>query len=181
MIMDINNLINILGQVKDLKRSGWIKRNISLPESDADHMFSCAFMVLILAKNFDVDRNHCLELALTHDLSEIISGDPTPGEKTKEDKYNSELQAITEISQQLSMPELVDWFKEFEECSSKEAQLVRCIDKLETVMTSAYYDKENRSANKVYDEFSANALKQLEAMGNNFSAEFSRFIQQIKL
>lgn len=181
MTTEFNYLVEILGKIKDLKRSGWIKRKISLPESDADHMFSCAFLVLMLANKCEVDQLRCLQLALVHDLSEIISGDPVPGEKSFEDKYQSELLAITEISQKISMPELIDWFKEFEEGITREAQLVRCLDKLETVMTSAYYDKENRSDTKVFDEFSSYALSQLQNMDNEFSPLISDFIKQIKI
>lgn len=181
MVTEINYLVDILGKIKDLKRSGWIKREVSLPESDADHVFSCAFLVLMLSNKREVDQLHCLQLALIHDLSEIISGDPIPGEKSQENKYQSELQAITEISQKISMPELIDWFKEFEEGATKEAQLVRCIDKFETVMTSAYYDKNNRSDTKVFDEFSSYALSQLQNMNNEFSPLICDLIKQIKI
>ena len=137
-------------------------------------------LVLILADKFDVNRLRCLQLALVHDLSEIISGDPVPGEKSFEDKYQSELLAITEISQKISMPELIDWFKEFEEGITREAQLVRCLDKLETVMTSAYYDKENRSDAKVFNEFSSYAISQLQSSDNEFSSFTTDLIKQIK-
>ena len=36
-IEQINNIINLLGKFKDLKRSGWLQKNVKLPESDADH------------------------------------------------------------------------------------------------------------------------------------------------
>lgn len=176
----IDNLINIMGQVKDLKRSGWIKREISNPESDGEHMFSTAFLVLVLSSHYQLDRCHCLELALTHDLAEIKSGDPTPGEKDEKSKYLDELAAITEISQILSMPQLIDWFEEFEKGESKEAQFVRCLDKLDTVLTAAYYDRNKRSEKSIWDEFSSYGVLKLLQMGNEPATDAVNIIRKIK-
>ena len=74
---EIENIIAILGKMKDLKRSGWIKRQVTNPESDADHSFSVAMLVLLLAPK-ELNLQRCLELALVHDLPEIYSGDYTP-------------------------------------------------------------------------------------------------------
>lgn len=74
---EIENIIAILGKMKDLKRSGWIKRQVTNPESDADHSFSVAVLVLLLAPK-ELNLQRCLELALVHDLPEIYSGDYTP-------------------------------------------------------------------------------------------------------
>ena len=177
----IRNMVHLLGQVKDLRRSGWIKRNIPAPESDGDHMFSTAFLVLALAPKYKVDKCHCLELALTHDLQETIAGDPVPGEKTLQEKYNTELQAMTQISQKLGMPCLVEWFKEFEACETEEAKFVKSLDKLDTCLTAAYYDETRDSTPKVWDEFSKHALKCLEELPSQVSQEASSIIKEIKI
>ena len=57
------NLINFLGRFKDLKRSGWLARKVSSPESDAEHSFSLAFQALLLTPSY-LDRCRCIELAL---------------------------------------------------------------------------------------------------------------------
>ncbi len=177
---DINNIIDVLGQVKDLKRSGWIKRNVSDPESNGDHMFATAFLVLCLADSQKVNPCHCLELALTHDLAEIISGDPVPGEKDAEIKHKEELNAITQISQKLNMPQLVDWFLEFDAEQTEEAKFVRSLDKLETVLTAAYYDNHDRSENKLWSEFSSYAKDCLKQMNTEYSHRAVDMIKQIK-
>lgn len=177
----ISNLIELLGQVKDLRRSGWLKRDVPAPESDGDHMFSTAFLVLFLASDYAVDKLHCLELALTHDLQEIIAGDPTPGEKTEQEKYNSELTAITEISRYLDMPCLVEWFKEFEARETEEARFVKSLDKLDTVLTAAYYDRHRHSDTKVWQEFSTHALKCLKAAPSQISEDACQIINNIKI
>lgn len=176
----INNLIEILGRVKDLRRSGWLERNVPAPESDGDHMFSTAFLVLVLAQNTKLNIQHCLELALTHDLQEIISGDPIPGEKTEQEKYDTELIAISEIADKLNMPCLVEWFKEFEARETEEAKFVKSLDKLDTVLTAAYYDKYRDSEPKVFDEFSKNALNCIHRMPSCISDTACEIINRIK-
>lgn len=180
-MLDFNNLVDTLGKIKDLKRSGWIKREIKNPESDADHMFSTAFLVLILSDRFEVNKCHCLELALTHDIMEIIAGDAVPGEKTKEDKYNDELKAIKKIAIDLNMPHLVDWFEEFEAGKTPEARLVKTCDKLDAAFMAAYYDKNNRSDIKVFDEFSNRALECLVKMNCNEAKFGSDILRAIKM
>ena len=176
----INNLIDILGRVKDLRRSGWVKRNIPVPESDGDHMFSTAFLVLMLAPEYKVNKEHCLELALTHDLQEIITGDPVPGEKTEHEKYEQELAAISQLSEKLQMPCLIEWFKEFEAKQTEESRFVKSLDKLDTVLTAAYYDKHRTSEVKVLEEFSTHALNCLTENPSQVSAQACEIIRDLK-
>ena len=177
----INNLIDVLGQVKDLRRTGWLRRNIQAPESDGDHMFSTAFLVLVLAPNHQVNIQHCLELALTHDLQETLAGDPVPGEKTKQEKYESELVAISQIADKLAMPQLVEWFKEFEARETEEAKFVKSLDKLDTVLTAAYYDRSRNSEPKVWEEFSRNGLNFLREMPSCITEEACELIRKVKI
>ena len=177
----IDSLIDVLGHVKDLRRSGWLKRNIPSPESDGDHMFSTAFLVLVLAPSHQLNVQHCLELALTHDLQETIAGDPVPGEKTLAEKYDSELQAISQIADRLAMPQLVEWFKEFEARETEEAKFVKNLDKLDTVLTAAYYDRNRNSEPKVWEEFSRNGLSFLQAMPSCITEEACEIIRKIKI
>ena len=176
----INNFIEIIGKVKDLRRSGWLKRNVPSPESDGDHMFSTAFLVLLLSPKYQVNKCHCLELALTHDLQEIIAGDPEKKKKTEAEKYDSELKAMTEISQKLNMPELVDWFKEFEAKQTPESLFVKSLDKLDTCLTAAYYDRTRNSEPKVWQEFSNYAKKCLHEINSPVSVEACEIIEKIK-
>ena len=82
--------------------------------------------------------------------------------KSKEEKYAQELAAITEISHALDMPCLIDWFKEFEAKETEEARFVKSLDRLDTAMSAAYYDKNRNSETKVWQEFSVHALNCLQ-------------------
>ncbi len=173
----LKNLITVLGRLKDLKRSGWIKRNVTLPESDADHMFSTAFLTFMLTPD-TLNRAHCLELALTHDLAEIYAGDAVPGEKSAVQKHREEWNAIKKISQELDKTELIELFEEFENCLSREAAFVRCLDKADTVFTAAYYDNNNRSPEKLWAEFSANAINSLKKINSPYAEEVAELIKE---
>lgn len=158
----IDNLILTLGNIKNLRRRGWIKRHVSDPESDADHMYSVALEVLLLAPEH-LDRFHCLELALTHDLPELYASDFTPGEIAAAEKYELELAAARRLAAELNFPQLVEWFAEFEAQKTPEAAFVKCLDKLDNVLTAAYYERSRRSSEGLLREFSAHAAAGISA------------------
>ena len=67
----IKNLIDVLGLVKDLKRTGWVMYGVDGAESDAEHSFGVAMLAMMLAPK-EIDKLKCLELALVHDMADII-------------------------------------------------------------------------------------------------------------
>lgn len=173
-----DNLVTILGKIKDLRRRGWIKRDVCSPESDADHMYSVAVEVLLMAPP-DLDRCHCLELALTHDLPEVYSSDFTPGEIPAEEKHALEQAAAQRLAVELNFPKLAEWFNEYEEQSSPEARFVRCLDKMDNIVTAAYYEREGRTDWPVVSEFSARALDNLAQIGGNGRDACIQVVRQI--
>lgn len=153
---DINEVVKILGEVKALKRSGWLKRSVENPESDGDHQWGVSFLVLLYAsENKNLDLLKCLKLAIVHDVQEIISGDPTPlDDITPEDKYFGEYAAVVKIAGKLNYPELVVLFEEFEAQETLEAKFVKALDKLETVCQAKFYDDNHKSPTPLMPEFS---------------------------
>ena len=153
-----------MGKFKELKRNGWIKRNVNDPESDAEHSFSLAFMVLLLCPE-NLNKLRCLELALIHDLAEFYAGDYTPEDDiSTEEKYNKELDAIKLLAKELSYPKLIDLFNEYEAQVTKESLFIKGLDKIDNVLTASYYDKYNRSEYKLVPEFGRHALKCLQTI-----------------
>ena len=149
----INNLVEILGKFKDLKRSGWLMFNVNLPESDADHSFGVALLTTILAPH-NLNKQKCMELALIHDLAEIYAGDITPHDNiSKEDKNKLEREGAIRIAKELNWPELIGLAEEYNDKKTPEARFVSLIDKLETLMSAKYYTKNKRSAANFLDEF----------------------------
>lgn len=176
----IENIISAFGKMKDLKRSGWIKREVEKPESDAEHCYSVAMLAWLLAPK-ELNREHCLELALTHDLAEIYSGDYTPVDNiSKEDKYRLEFEGICKLASELEKPELVELFKEFEARETPEASFVYCLDKLDNIITASWYDKNHRSPQKLLPEFSNYAHRCISAIDNDQLSEIKEILSYIR-
>lgn len=160
---DINEVIKVLDEIKALKRSGWIKREVETPESDADHQWGVSFLVLLYAsedKNLDLLK--CLKLAVVHDIHEFISGDYTPDDEiTPEDRYLSEYAAVVKIAGRLNYPELVAMFEEFEAQETPEAKFVKSLDRLETACQAKFYDDNGKSSAPLMPEFGEYAKKKI--------------------
>lgn len=167
----IENIITILGKMKDLKRSGWLKRRVETPESDAEHSFSVAMLAWLLAPA-ELDRCRCLELALTHDLVEIYSGDYTPVDNiSPEEKHQRELQAAHRLAAELQQPRLLELFSEYEAKETKESIFINGLDKLDNVITAAWYDDRQRAPNPLLPEFSNYAKRRITALPDSETAQ----------
>jgi putative hydrolase of HD superfamily len=70
-------LSGIIGRVKHLPRTGWLRSGIVDCESVASHMYRMAVLAFML-NDGSVDRDKCIRMALVHDLAESIVGDITP-------------------------------------------------------------------------------------------------------
>ena len=158
-------LSEICGTLKTLKRTGWVRSNIPLPESDSDHMHRCAMCTLLLSqptsreddyeanKNSKyhpskVDQTKLLKMALTHDLCEALAGDITPFCSTElvNSKHEKERSSMLKISNLIGNPlgkELYDLWKEYEEQLTIEAIYCKDIDKFEMVMQAFEYEKKH--------------------------------------
>ena len=83
--MPLIDFFHEIGSLKDLKRTGWLMRKVSNPESVADHSFRTAVMALILAPRLKLNTEKCLKMAVLHDLAEARIGD-IPGREKEEDQ-----------------------------------------------------------------------------------------------
>jgi len=171
--IQIQNLANILGKMKSLKRTGWVKRQVKNPESDAEHSYSLAMLALLLApKNLDLLK--CLKLALIHDLPEIFCGDLLPGELPKSEKEKLELNAMQKIACDLNMPELTELFTEYEQHKTPEAEFVWALDRLDNVFTARFYENEQNIS--LVKEFTLGAKSRI---GNLSQKSLSKRLQKI--
>ena len=108
-------------------------------ESTAEHTWRLCLMVMLLEKQYpDVDVLRLIKICIIHDLGEAISGDIAAVDqvegmdKSKEERADLEL-LISPLSEDLQSEILVLW-DEYENASSKEAQLAKAFDKLETIL-----------------------------------------------
>lgn len=150
---NLSYLINILGKLKELQRTGWINKGIENAETVAAHSHGVALLALLFAPQH-LDKEKCLKLALIHDIQEALVGDITPFDGvSEEEKAQREKAAVKEISQKLHFAELEDLFAEYEENKTKEARFVRDLDRLDGVMQAKYYDNNKRGQKLAFDEF----------------------------
>jgi putative hydrolase of HD superfamily len=155
----LEELMCVLGRLKDLPRSGWLRKNVEGPESVAAHSYGVILLTFLLAPS-DLDKYKCLKMAIIHDLQEALVGDITPFDGvTKKEKNNLEKQAVKELAKKLDFPELENLFSEYEAMKTPEAIFVKDIDRLEAVLQAKYYDNNNRSQENLVDEFSQYAKK----------------------
>lgn len=108
-------------------------------ESTAEHSWRLAMLAGLMAGEFpDLDRDKVLMLCLIHDLGELYEGDISAVlEPDQSQKYEVEHRAVTRLFSMLPTElekKYLDLWEEYETVSSKEARLVKALDKAETII-----------------------------------------------
>ena len=148
--MDILEFAKKVRELKDLKRTGWVEKGVLDPESVADHSFMLAVLAYVYSKKFGFDTDKCVKMALLHDICEVYSGDipdkirdedqPVPDERKRELEAQGLKKTISFLPQDFA-EEVYSLWKEFEARETKEAKLVKDLDKLEMCMQAGEYAK----------------------------------------
>lgn len=153
MKQELKYLINILGKLKETNRSGWEKKKIKNPETVAAHSYGVCLLTLLFAPAH-LDKEKCLKMAIIHDIQEALVGDITPYDDiTAEEKSQIEAQAVYQIEKQIKIPGLKDLFMEYEAKETPEARFVKDMDKLDAVLQAKYYDENQKTKDKIFNEF----------------------------
>jgi len=138
------------GELKKVKRQGWLDRGVKSPESVADHCFRVALMSMALADEMKLDACRAMRLALVHDLPEALCGDIATRiseglqSANNSEKHRREEAALKKILKSLGGEAARDIFSlwnEFEERKTAEARLVYELDRLEAVFQAAEYER----------------------------------------
>ncbi|KAF0773668.1 hypothetical protein AaE_002133, partial [Aphanomyces astaci] len=137
--------LRICGQLKRLKRTGWVNHHVNGPESVADHMYRMAMCTLLLDGDSSLDKTRCIKMAIVHDLAESFVGDITPHDGVSNDeKHRLELNAIDDICSRLGHSqaalEIKELWHEYEDAKSDEAKLVKDFDKFEMILQADEYE-----------------------------------------
>ncbi|KAG0311511.1 HD domain-containing protein 2 [Dissophora globulifera] len=121
--------LHIVENLKRTKRTGWINNGIKPAESIADHMYRMSMMALLIdEKTAGVDKNHCIKMAIVHDLAESL------------------VNAMRHLCHELlgwstQAQEISALWEEYEGASTPEALLVKDFDKFEMIMQAFEYEK----------------------------------------
>ncbi|RZF36915.1 hypothetical protein LSTR_LSTR004603 [Laodelphax striatellus] len=94
------DFVELLGTLKHVERTGWVKMNVAKPETISGHMYRMASMCFLLDDNSNLNRNKRIESCLVHDMAECIVGDITPfcGVPVEE-KHRQEVEAMEKLSE----------------------------------------------------------------------------------
>ncbi len=101
-------------RLKSLPRQGWLDAGIPVAdaESVAAHSFGCALLVLLLEeplRQAGASVEHCLRLAVIHDLAESQVGDITPHDpRGAGEKHLLELAAMGDLFKNLDSHSMIE-------------------------------------------------------------------------
>ena len=145
------NVINyyvLCNKLKNVIRTGWLDWNVQRDrvESIAEHIFGVQMLAIAMKSEYkyDIDLTKVIFMLAIHELGEIIIGDLTQFQITKEEKEKLEHKAVHDILDSLIDGKYIeDLFLEFDEKKTPEAKFAYQCDKLECDLQCKLYDQEN--------------------------------------
>lgn len=131
-------------KLKGVKRRGWVKAGVRSPESVADHTYGLALLSMVVGDLEGLNVEKLLRLALIHDLEEAVVGDLTPEEK----EGIPGLRGLEEGAVRRLLSSLPEGLKrryyelwiEYRDGSSREAKLVKQLDRAEMLLQALIYE-----------------------------------------
>ncbi len=144
------NVINyyvLCNKLKNVIRTGWKNWNIKREriESVAEHIFGVQQLAIAMWSEYkyDIDIKKTIFMIAIHELEEIIIGDLTPWNISREKKLKEGHEAISLIlKDMLQKEQLENLILEFDAKQTKEALFAYYCDKLECDIQSKLYDEE---------------------------------------
>lgn len=132
-IDDVTHFLLELDALKRVNRRSYVT-NTSRRENSAEHSWHLAMACWSIAEMFELDVNHekLLKMALVHDLGEIDAGDTFLFASSRSEAHVEERAGIARLQAERGngIHNLSDIWEEQETGSSKEAELLRVVDRL---------------------------------------------------
>ncbi|MBX6773417.1 MAG: HD domain-containing protein [Chloroflexi bacterium] len=148
-------VLEAAGQLKRLARAGWVRVGIPDPESVADHSFRLAILAMLVGSRLGLDVDRMVRLALLHDLAEARVGDLTPADRIGSvEKRRRETAAFRAIVGALPEASALNaLWREYTAGATREARVLRELDKLEMAMQALEYEWRYPDGRPWADEF----------------------------
>ena len=152
--------------LKTEERQGWKKLELGRRESVADHSYAVAMLALFIGELRGLDVKRLVQLALLHDLEEAITGDLTPEDKRRhgEAKVKQDRQLAVEALLKVFPAKVRGSYRELwtdlKLRSSREAQLVHQVDKLELALQANRYSR--KAGRRKIAEFYRSAREEIQ-------------------
>ncbi len=172
------DFVHAAGRLKTELRRAY-KSNGS-QETVAEHSWRVSLIAMTLSGTIkEIDRDKCVKMAIVHDLPEVYAGDVYRLDREKQDgRHNSEKDALERLTKLVTRgvsKELTSLWLEFEEGTTREARLVRLIDRLEVLVQHNESDVSRWSETEKQIQYGL-AEKHAEKYG--FLLEFAREIDR---
>lgn len=148
-------------KLKNIVRTGWkdwqVKRERL--ESVAEHIYGVQMLAIAMKSEYeyDIDLEKVLFMLAVHELEEILIGDLTLFDISKEEKEKMGHEAVEKVLEGLMEKEKIQsLIIEFDERKTKEADFAYHCDKLECDLQAKIYDEEgcvdlnNQQGNKSF-------------------------------
>lgn len=174
-------------KLKNVIRTGWKNWNVERErvESVAEHIFGVQMLAIAMKSEYeyDIDIMKVIFMLAVHELGEIVIGDLTMFEISKEEKAKREKEAVHKIlCGLLDGKEIENLFTEFDSHSTKEAMFAYQCDKLECDLQSKLYDEEgcvDLNKQEGNDSFENELVKKLLSEEKSWSGMWLRFGQTV--
>jgi len=137
---DTHALLDFLRVSEPLKstlRSGYTASGRK--ESTAEHTWRLCLMALLLEDEYpELDMLKLLKICIVHDLGEVINGDILAIDQSVDHNKNvqerNDLDEVTSVLPASLKAKIMGLWDDYDQGNSKEAQLAKALDKLETVL-----------------------------------------------
>jgi putative hydrolase of HD superfamily len=132
-VSNITEFLLQLDALKSVNRRTYINGGERI-ENSAEHSWhlavACWAFAELLSEDYDVSK--LIKLALLHDLGEIEAGDTYLYSTNRDNAHIEERKGVENIASHpgCSIPDMVELWEEQEEGNSKEAKLLKVIDRL---------------------------------------------------
>merc|ERR1712079_240478 len=158
---DFQSLLTFIIKISNLrclKRTGWVKREVFDPERVSGHMFRMGLMAILLENTSSQSNDKHLDkssligssaviVSVVHDIAECIVGDIIPSDPiTPEEKHKMEFDAIRTLVRNLPCSthskEIFDGFNRYEEQRENDdaAKLTKNLDKFDMILQAFEYE-----------------------------------------
>ena len=176
----------LCSRLKNDVRTGWKNWNVQRErvESIAEHIYGTQMLAIAMKSEYqyDLDIEKVIKMLAIHELGEIIIGDLTQFQISRQEKEKIEHEAVHKILRSLKDGDDIEaLFLEFDAHETKEANFAYQCDKLECDLQCKIYDEEgcvdlNKRKN---DTIVAGKQQELLNNGSSWSDMWITFDQQI--
>ena len=137
----------LCNKLKNVIRTGWQDWNVKRErlESIAEHIYGVQMLAIAMKSEYeyDIDIMKVIYMLAIHELGEIVIGDLTQFQISKEEKEKIEHDAVHKVLESLiNKKEIEELFLEFDKHETRESIFAYQCDKLECDIQCKLYDLE---------------------------------------